>query len=107
MWYSKSSINFSGFDWDNGNIDKSLIKHSVTPEETEQLFSNTYVMYFDYKHSQIENRYFALGKTNNGKLLNVGFTLRNKDNNVLIRPISSRSMNKKERLNYEKEIRKK
>jgi uncharacterized protein len=49
------------------------------------------------KHSGIEKRWFALGKTNAGRKLFIVFTLR-KDK---IRIISSRDMNRKEQNTYE------
>jgi uncharacterized DUF497 family protein len=47
----------------------------------------------DEKHSQKETRFFALGHTDSGRLLFVVFTIRNN----LIRVISARNMNRKER----------
>lgn len=55
-------------------------------------------MFEDEKHSLIEKRYGILGKTDNGKLLSIVFTLR-KDK---IRIITARPMSKKERRSYEK-----
>ncbi|MCF6356545.1 MAG: BrnT family toxin [Draconibacterium sp.] len=48
------------------------------------------------KHSQKESRWYLLGRTDSEKLLFVVFTVRNK----LIRVISARDMNKKERVIY-------
>ena len=91
--------NCEGFQWDHGNSLKSWLKHRVTEGEAEQSFFNEpLLLSVDEKHSQQENRFRALGYTNGGRHLFVIFVLR--DN--LIRVISVRDMNKKERAVYEK-----
>ncbi len=89
---------FSGFQWDSGNIDKNLIKHNVENWECEQVFFNRPLLVLDGpKHSVSENRWAAFGKTDADRFLVVIF---NKRNN-LIRIISSRDMNKRERKFYD------
>ena len=88
-----------GFDWDKGNIEKTWLKHKVSPVECEQIFFNEPLLVVeDPKHSQRERRYYALGHTDNGRLLFVAFTIRKN----LIRVISARDMSRKERKKYEK-----
>ena len=88
-----------GFQWDKGNGLKNWLKHGVGQEEVEEVFSNEPLLLFeDEKHSQHEDRVIAFGHTNEGKCLIVAFTVRKN----LIRIISARSMNKKERDVYEK-----
>lgn len=90
----------SGFDWDAGNERKSLEKHSVSRFEAEQVFFNLPLLVLsDQKHSQDEVRYHALGKSDDGRLLHITFTLRS--DNTLIRVISARDMHRKERKVYE------
>lgn len=86
-----------GFDWDEGNRDKNWLKHLVSNSESEELFFNLpLIIAADIKHSELEERYFALGQTSNGRLLFVSFTIRmNK-----IRVISARDMSQKERERY-------
>ena len=55
----------------------------------------------DEKHSKDEPRFNALGQTDTGRHLHVTFTLRNGD--TLVRVISARDMNRKERAFYEEE----
>ena len=87
------------FDWDKGNIDKNLIKHQVSNQEAEEIFVNEpLIIIEDGRHSQREQRYRGLGKTNSGRLLFVSFTKRDDK----VRVISVRDMNKKEKNNYEK-----
>jgi uncharacterized DUF497 family protein len=87
-----------GFEWDAGNETKSVIKHDVAVEESEQIFANQPLLLLDdLAHSEKELRYHAFGKTNSERLLRVTFTIR--DN--LVRVISARPMNRRERKMYE------
>jgi uncharacterized DUF497 family protein len=89
---------FSGFQWDRGNIDKSLINHNVENWECEQVFFNRpLIVLDDPKHSISEKRWAAFGKTDTDRFLVVIFTKKNN----LIRIISSRDMNKRERSFYD------
>ncbi|OGG12357.1 hypothetical protein A2781_06100 [Candidatus Gottesmanbacteria bacterium RIFCSPHIGHO2_01_FULL_42_27] len=86
-----------GFDWDEANIKKNQAKHNVEYRECEEIFSNNPLVFIeDKQHSQTENRWGALGKTNKGRQLAVYFTIR-KDK---IRIISARDQGKKDKLAY-------
>lgn len=88
----------TGFEWDEGNLTKSWLKHDVAPEECEQVFFNQPLMaMMDEKHSQQELRHNALGRTNDDRKLYIVFTIRRGN----IRVISARDMNRKERKVYE------
>ncbi len=90
--------NVVGFQWDEGNTDKNLESHNVENWECEQVFFNEPLLILDDpKHSRVENRLAAFGKTNGGRLLVVIFTIRGN----LIRAISARDMNRKEIRFYE------
>jgi uncharacterized DUF497 family protein len=87
----------SGFEWDEGNAFKNWIRHQVTQGECEQVFFNEpLIVAGDVKHSDKKKRWFVLGQTDSGRLLFLVFTIRKN----LIRVISSRDMNKKEREIY-------
>ena len=87
------------FEWDKANSFKNWLKHRVSEGEAEQGFFNEPLLLLeDKKHSDQENRFWALGFTDQGRLLFVAFTVREK----FIRIISARDMNRKERANYEK-----
>ena len=91
-----------GFDWDDGNSRKSIDKHAAAKAEAEQVFiSERLVITDDVGHSVTEVRYQALGQTLAGRRLHVRFTLRR--DGTLIRVISARDMNRKERARYEEE----
>ena len=92
-----------GFEWDEWNIGKSYKKHGIRPKETEEIFLDKDVQIeTDIKHQEQEERYVAIGKTFEDKILFVVFTLRSN----VIRIISGRRANKKERRLYEKNIKK-
>ncbi len=86
-----------GFDWDAGNLEKYWFKHEVSPLECEEVFFNQpLVVAQAEKHSQSEERFYALGRSNEDRYLFVAFTMRGKK----IRIISARNMNRKERKIY-------
>lgn len=87
----------AGFEWDKGNFFKNWSSHKVKTHECEEVFFNRPLLISDdKKHSENEKRFYALGKTNSGRNLFVSFTIRND----LIRVISARDMNRKERNCY-------
>lgn len=87
-----------GFDWDKGNLEKNNVKHSVSKDECEEVFTNEPLRFFDDEvHSKAEKRFGALGKTNKGRYLVIFFTIRNNN----IRVISARNQGKKDRKIYE------
>lgn len=89
-----------GFEWDDGNRRKNADKHDVSPAEAESVFFNDpLIVVEDEKHSGNEQRLNALGKTIENRLLHVTFTLR--QNGTMVRVISARDMNRKERKIYE------
>ena len=91
--------NITGFQWDDGNVRKNE-KHGVSTAESEQVFFNApLLMLEDAKHSVSELRFHALGKTDEGRLLHITFTLR--EDGAKIRVISARDMHRKEREIYE------
>jgi uncharacterized DUF497 family protein len=88
-----------GFEWDEGNARKNE-RHGVSMAEAEQVFfSSPLLVLPDSTHSESETRFYALGKTNEGRRLHVTFTLR--DDDQRIRVISARDMHRKERVIYE------
>ena len=107
-WYTPTIYNWpmakldpsewEGCDWDDGNIGKNWPKHRVTDWEIEEVFLNVPIAFgSDAGHSSEEDRYFALGQTNRARRLFVAFTVRGR----LVRPISARDMNARERRSYE------
>jgi uncharacterized protein len=91
-----------GFEWDKGNARKSEFKHGVTNREAEQVFVDPrLVTARDLAHSRDEERLHAFGRTLEGRLLQVSFTLRAEGR--FIRVISARPMSASERHRYAEE----
>jgi len=82
------------FDWDKYNSRHIKTKHGLDPSECEEVFVNLpFTIKDDKMHSQNEQRYHAIGKTNTGRILIIIFTIRNKR----IRIITSRDASRKEK----------
>jgi uncharacterized DUF497 family protein len=92
-----SLLRATGFQWDAGNDTKNWTKHAVSRAQCEQVFLNgPLVVADDAAHSTTEARFFALGRTDDERLLFVVFTLRG----TSIRVISARPMSRHERKVY-------
>ena len=88
----------AGFEWDAGNWRKSELKHGVAMAEVQEVLLNAPSCQVDARHSEDEQRYVALGVTNEGRQLFVSFTVRRNR----VRVISARPMSRKERAIHEK-----
>jgi uncharacterized DUF497 family protein len=99
---SEVCMEFSGFDWDRGNLEKCQ-KHGISAEVIESVFDRPVAILPDETHSRTEQRLRAIGKTAERRAIFVVFTLRRRGDEILIRPISARYMHDKEVKNYEKE----
>lgn len=94
--------NCKGFEWDDANSNKNWYLHGVTDGECEDVFFNLpLIVASDKKHSDRENRFFALGRTDANRRLFIAFTVRND----LIRVISARDMTKSEKRKYAEKIK--
>ena len=96
------NVQISGFQWDEGNRAKCQ-KHGVSIEAIESLFQNPVAILPDETHSQEEQRFWAIGKTVEGRTVFVVFAQRQHGEDTFIRPISARYMHKKEVTTYEEE----
>jgi uncharacterized DUF497 family protein len=92
------SVQYLGFDWDEGNARKNE-KHGVTKPEVEQAFLNApLIVAHNVMQSQQEIRFHARGRTDANRWLHITFTERG--NGTLIRPISARDLSRKEKSVY-------
>ena len=87
-----------GFEWDAGNWGKSERKHGIAAIEAEDVLLNDPLCQVDTRHSDDEQRYVALGRSNEGRRLFISFTVRRSQ----VRIISARPMSRRERAIYEK-----
>jgi uncharacterized protein len=90
-----------GVEWDPGNIDKCQ-KHGVAMAEVDALLMGTPMFAPDIKHSTLEQRFVAVGRTAQGRAMFVAFTLRHYSDGIFVRPVSARYMHRKEAEAYEK-----
>ena len=93
---------YSGFDWDAGNREKCQ-SHGVSLSEIQELFAHEVAVFPDVAHSDSEMRFLAIGRNLAGRHIFVAFTLRERDGERYLRPISARYMHRKEVDHYEKE----
>ena len=100
-WYLQSDL--FEFEWDRGNLNKSLNKHDVSPDEIESVFELKLAVPLGRQESPPvdEERLNLVGPSSDGRMISVVFTLRD----GRVRPISGRDASRKERKLYE-EVRK-
>ena len=92
----------AGLDWDDGNWPKCG-KHGVSQAEIEQVLGTAPLVLPDRHPQDAETRFNAVGKNASGRYVFVVFTLRDKQGQRLLRPISARYMHAKEIENYERQ----
>jgi uncharacterized DUF497 family protein len=83
------------FDWDQWNVQKNESKHGVSALEAESAFYDPrYRLFEDARHSTVgERRYILYGRSNENRVLMVGFTVRGRR----VRVITARSASRRER----------
>lgn len=87
------------FEWDEGNRNKSVLKHGIENDEAESIFYDPkYIHYSDEFHSIFsEERFILIGRSKLNRILFCSFTFREEK----IRIISTRKANAKNRRIYE------
>jgi len=96
-------LGVAGFEWDKGNREKCQ-KHGVPLAAVESLLHGPFAVFPDPEHSEIEERFKAIGRTEDGRGVLLVFTLRRREEGIFIRPVSARYMHRKEVEHYEEEI---
>lgn len=67
-----------GFEWDESKNDENIIKHNLSFYVAQgAFFDEKRLILEDAKHSAHEKRYFCVGKTTEGGIATVRFTIRN------------------------------
>jgi uncharacterized protein len=96
-------VRADGVDWDAGNRLKCQ-KHGLSIAQIEHVVGHAETLIVhDDKNSVSESRFIAIGRTPEGRFAFVAFTLRMREEQQLVRPISARYMHLKEIARYEKE----
>jgi uncharacterized protein len=90
----------AGFEWDHANRDKCQ-KHGVSIAAIESAFRRPIAVIPDPRHSTAEERFKAIGVTDEGRHVLIVFALRSRGGETFIRPISARYMHRREVRYYE------
>lgn len=93
-----------GFDWDDGNREKCQ-DHGLSLDQIQSVIRNDLKVMINTNHLTREERYHAVGKTEEGRFVFVVFTFRTGQIGKLIRPISARFMHQKEIDQYESQTK--
>jgi uncharacterized DUF497 family protein len=89
------------FDWDEGNIDKNLVKHNVQDWEIEEALLDAQAVVLFRRRVGGEDRRVVLGRSRtSGRYLRVVFVVRIKEGGRFYRPISAIEMSQRERVRY-------
>jgi uncharacterized DUF497 family protein len=93
--------------WDSAKAEANLAKHGVSfAQAATVLLDPLALTVFDAAHSESEERWFTLGRSEEGKLLAVAHTYRpTGPASVHVRIISARDATRRERQQYENEPR--
>ena len=89
------------FEWDPNKETINIKKHGVSFEQAAYVFADQFSLsMFDDEHSNQEDRWVILGKSNNEMILLVVHTFRNCENEETVRIISARKATKNEERTY-------
>jgi uncharacterized DUF497 family protein len=86
------------FEWDTEKAESNLKKHGISFDEAVSAFDDLFnIDLFDPKHSEEENRFILVGKSENERILIVSYA----ESGDKIRIINARKVTSKERKDYE------
>jgi len=90
------------FEWDNIKNQQNSLKHGVSFEEAKEVFDDPlHIARLDYRYSYFEERWITLGSSKKSHILVVANLFFSDDGEEVIRIISARMANNKERDQYE------
>ncbi len=95
------------FEWDPAKAEENTAKHGVAFELAASVFRDPLTLtVYDEEHSETEERWATLGRTENGKLVVVIHTFEETGAaSATVRIISAREATRRERENYEQSPR--
>jgi len=65
------------FEWDDDKNKVNITKHGLSFRRAKSVFSDkSRIIMLDVDHSKSEKRYFCIGKTTDGRIATVRFTIR-------------------------------
>jgi len=90
------------FEWNEEKNSLNIKKHHVSFEEAKEVFSDPmHISKLDHKFDYFEERWITIGVTNEHKILVVANMFFDENGDEIIRIISARKANEKERIFYE------
>ena len=90
------------FQWDPRKAESNTKKRGVSFEQATEIFLDALQLtVFDDEHSETEERWVTLGKTQNGRLLVVVHTFAEHGNCATVRIISARAATRYEQRQYQ------
>jgi uncharacterized DUF497 family protein len=91
------------FEWDENKNRINKEKHDISFEEAKEVFDDAlHISKLDYRFNYFEERWITIGSTSKHKILVVVNLFFSEDGEEIIRIISARKANTKERQIYEK-----
>ena len=90
------------FEWNEEKSISNLQKHGVSFEEAKEVFEDPFhISKLDHRFDYFEERWITLGSTSKDKILVVANMFFDENGEEIIRIISARKANQKERKFYE------
>ena len=90
------------FEWDKEKSVCNLKKHGISFEKAKEVFEDPFhISKLDYRFDYFEERWITLGGTTKDKILVVANMFFDENGEEIIRIISARKANQKERIFYE------
>lgn len=89
------------FEWDTNKAKSNLIKHGIRFEETVLVFDDPYHLSLQDRHENGEFRWQTIGLVHGLIVIMVAHTVRFESGDEVIRIISARKADRKERSRYE------
>jgi len=90
------------FEWSDEKNRLNIQKHNISFEEAKEVFLDPMqISKLDYRFDYFEERWITLGSTTKKKILVVANMFFDEDGKEIIRIISARVANQKERIFYE------
>ncbi|BDS23915.1 TPA: BrnT family toxin [Enterobacter asburiae] len=89
------------FEWDTNKAKSNLIKHGIRFEEAVLVFDDPYHLSLQDRHENGEFRWQTIGLVHGLIVIMVAHTIRFESGDEVIRIISARKADRKERSRYE------
>jgi len=90
------------FEWSDEKNKLNIKKHHISFEEAQEVFLDPMqISKLDYRFDYFEERWITLGATTKDKILVVANMFFDEDGKEIIRIVSARRANQKERIFYE------